>query len=245
MNDTLKLLQNHRSVRRFKDYPISEETLKELILSGQSAASSNFVQAYTVIHVKDPEKRRIMADIAGGQKHVMEAPLFLVFVADLERTHLSCNLHEEAFMEGQTEAFIIATVDTALMAQNLMVAAESMGLGGVYIGALRNNPEVVSNLLDLPDHTYPLFGMCLGYPAEENEIKPRLPLGAVLKPDSYLSATEVPTLKDYDDITEAYYGRRTTANRSDNYTKQLSRMFSKPLRPHMKAYLATKKLNLT
>lgn len=243
MNEILNLMNAHKSVRSFKSYPISEETLHELIRAGQSAASSNFIQAYTVIHVKDPEKRAIIAELSGNQAHVKTAPLFLVFVADLERARLSTTLHEEKMATGQTEAFLISTVDTALMAQNVMLAAESMGLGGVYIGAIRNNPRVVSELLDLPEHTYPLFGMCLGYPAEENEVKPRLPLEIVLKTDTYQSGNEVELLEKYDETMEAYYAKRTTANRSDNWTKQMARMFSKPLRPHMKDFLEKKNLN--
>lgn len=244
MNEILSLMNSHTSVRNFKDYPISDETLHELIKAGQSAASSNFIQAYTVIRVKDPEKRKIIAELAGNQSHVVDAPLFLVFVADLERARLSTTLHEEKMVHGQTEAFIISTVDTALMAQNVMLAAESMDLGGVYIGAIRNNPQVVSELLDLPDHTYPLFGMCLGYPESKNEVKPRLPLEIVLKTDSYQSGNEVELLRKYDDTMEAYYAKRNTANRSDNWTKQMARMFSKPLRPHMKDFLENRKLNM-
>ncbi|WP_312460586.1 nitroreductase family protein, partial [Proteiniclasticum sp.] len=127
MNHVIELLKSHTSIRNFKEYPVSDDTVIELIEAGQSAASSNFVQAYTVIQVKDPEKRRIMAEIAGNQNHVETSPVFLVFVADLERARLCSTLHGEKMEEGQTEAFIIATVDTALMAQNLMIAAESMG----------------------------------------------------------------------------------------------------------------------
>jgi len=243
MNETIRLMKKHTSVRHFKDYPISTETLTELIVAGQSAASSNFVQAYTVINVIDEEKRKIIAEIAGNQSHVVDAPLFLVFVADLERARLSSSLHDEKMIEGQTESFIITTVDTALMAQNIMLAAESMGLGGVYIGAIRNNPDVVSELLELPEHTYPLFGMCLGYPLSENERKPRLPVEIILKTDTYQSGNEVELLKEYDSVMEEYYLKRTTAARADNWTKQLSRMFSKPLRPHMKSFLKSRKLN--
>lgn len=243
MNETIRLMKNHKSVRFFKDYPISDETLRELIEAGQSSSSSNFIQAYSVINVRNPEKRKIIAELAGNQAHVTEAPLFLVFVADLERARLSTTLHEEKMVYGHAEAFIISTVDTALMAQNVMLAAESMDLGGVYIGAIRNNPDVVSELLDLPDHTYPLFGMCLGYPAVENEVKPRLPIELILKTDSYLSGNEVELLQEYDELMESYYTKRTADKRIDNWTKQISRMFSKPLRPHMKDFLEKKKLN--
>src|SRR5258708_7803753 len=85
----------------------------------------------------------------------------------------------DALPEGTPyfEAFLVAAVDAALAAQNATVAAESLGLSMVYIGALRNNPAGVGRLLDLPPGAMALFGMCVGYPLPTvtNEVKPRLP----------------------------------------------------------------------
>ena len=244
MNETITLLKNHRSIRHYKDYPISEETLKELVEAGQSASTSNFIQAYTIINVKDQEKRKIIAELSGNQKHIIDAPLFLVFVADLERARLCCELNGETMDIGSTEAFLLATIDTALMAQNIMTAAESMQMGGVYIGAIRNNPSIVSTLLELPQNTYPVFGMCLGYPDSETAQKPRLPLPVILKENYYDSRLNEELLKKYDQEIEIYYASRTDGKRTDSWTKQLSRMFSKYLRPHMKSFLESKNLDM-
>ena len=88
-------------------------------------------------------------------------------------------------IRGMTEQLLVATIDTALMAQNVAVAAESVGLGLCYVGGIRNHPEAVADLLKLPEHVYPVFGMSLGYPAQNPEVKPRLPLAAILKDDHY------------------------------------------------------------
>ena len=244
MNETITLLKNHRSIRNFKDYPISEETLKELVEAGQSASTSNFIQAYTIINVTDQEKRKIIAELSGNQKHIIDAPLFLVFVADLERARVCCDLNGETMDIGSSEAFLLATIDTALMAQNLMTAAEAMQMGGVFIGAIRNNPSLVSTLLELPQNTYPVFGMCLGYPDRENAQKPRLPLSVILKENYYDSKQNEELLKKYDQKIEKYYESRTDGKRTDSWTKQLSRMFSKYLRPHMKSFLESKNLDM-
>ncbi|MGB4589400.1 MAG: oxygen-insensitive NADPH nitroreductase [Clostridiaceae bacterium] len=244
MNETITLLKNHRSIRHFKDYPISEETLIDLIEAGQSASTSNFAQAYTIINVKDIEKRKIIAELSGNQQHIIDAPLFLVFVADLERARLCCEMNGEVMDAGSTEAFLLATIDTALMAQNMMTAAESMQMGGVFIGAIRNNPELVSTLLELPKNTYPVFGMCLGYPDQVTEQKPRLPLQIILKENLYDHKQDEAYLKEYDAKIVKYYGSRSDGKRTDSWTKQLSRMFSKYLRPHMKSFLESKNLDL-
>lgn len=71
---------------------------------------------------------------------------------------------------GLAEQLLLGVVDTAMMAQNALTAAESLGLGGVFIGGLRNNIEPVTELLKLPQHVLPLFGLCLGWPADNPDI---------------------------------------------------------------------------
>ncbi len=243
MNKTIETMKSHKSIRKYKNIPISKEIIHELILAGQSASTSNFAQAYSLIQVNNKQTRASFFEITKGQEHILHAPLFLVFVADLERARKSTVLYHETMDEGNVESFIIATVDTALMAQNVMVAAESLGLGGVYIGGIRNNPELVTKLLHLPKNTFPIFGMCLGYPDENHETKPRLPLAVILKNETYDEVNEGSLLKDYDEQIKTYYESRSMGQRIENWTKQMARMFSKSLRPHMKKFLEEQFLN--
>lgn len=236
MNDVINLLKSHRSVRKYKSEPIEEEKLKLIIEAAQCASSSNFVQAYTIIKVDDRKKREEITKLAGNQKYIEECPVFLVFCADLNRHKVACEMNSEDMAEGYTESFIIATVDAALAAQNAMIAAESMGLGGVYIGGIRNNPEKIVKILNLPANVYPVFGMCLGYPDERNETKERLPLDIVFKKEEYGSNDEE-NLRKYDEKVKQYYIERTNGERSDTWTGVVARMFSSPLRPHMKEFL--------
>jgi nitroreductase len=110
----------------------------------------------------------------------------LVFCADFNRISLSLEIENQPVKNlDSVEPFLIATVDTALFAQNVMIASESVGLGGVFIGGIRNKPDQVCELLTIPDYVYPVFGMCLGYPDPHkiNEQKPRLPLKAIIHED--------------------------------------------------------------
>lgn len=161
MNATIDLLNAHRSIRAFTDQPIETSDLHTLIQAGQAAATSSFIQACTVINVTDAEKRQALAQFAGNQAYVAAAPVFLVFCADMKRHQLACQMHDAPMQSGFTEQFITATTDCALFAQNVIVAAESLEMGGVYIGGLRNNIAAVSELLELPELVYPVFGMCI------------------------------------------------------------------------------------
>ncbi|TDT63262.1 oxygen-insensitive NADPH nitroreductase [Fonticella tunisiensis] len=237
MNDVINLLKSHRSIRKYMQKPVEEDKVKAIIEAAQSASTSSFIQAYTIIRVEDREKRKKIAKLAGEQSYVEECPLFLVFCADLNRHKLACKMNKVEMVEGYTESFITATVDAALAAQNAMVAAESMGLGGVYIGGIRNNPDEVSRLLNIPVNAYPLFGMCLGYPDENPGTKPRLPMDLVLKVDEYTIEGDEERLRAYDEIVKEYYLERTDGKREDTWTGMMAKMMSKVIRPHMKGFL--------
>jgi len=237
MNHVIELLKKHRSIRKFKQKAISEEMVLTIIEAAQCASTSNFIQAYTVIQVCDEAVRKEIAEFSGPQPWVEQSPLFLVFCADLKRLDRACSIHEKKMEKGYAEQFIIATVDTALVAQNTMIAAESLGLGGVFIGGIRNNPDRVCELLDIPDDVYPVFGMCLGYPADDPETKPRLPVNIVLKKDRYSTEGDKQRLEEYDRTTSEYYNSRSTCSRDDTWTGQMAEMMSKVMRPHMKGFI--------
>lgn len=235
MNPVITLLKNHRSVRAFTAEPVRDDMIRAIIEAAGAASTSNFIQAYTVIRVTDTETRKQIAQLSGPQPWVETSPLFLVFCADLKRAQNACACEQKEMVSGYTEQFIIATVDVSLMAQNAMIAAESMGLGGVFIGGIRNDPETVCTLLKIPDQVYPVFGMCLGYPDEKQEQKPRLPLDMVLKENYYKEDRE--QLTKYNEICSRYYQNRSSGSREETWTGQISKMMSKPARPHMKAFL--------
>ncbi|MBZ5486283.1 oxygen-insensitive NADPH nitroreductase [Halomonas aquamarina] len=235
MNDVINLMKSHRSIRKFTDRPIARELLVELIQAGQGAATSSHVQAYTVIHVKDPANREQIAELAGGQDYIASCADFLVFCADMKRPTEASERTGAKVVRGMTEQLLVATVDVALMGQNVATAAESEGLGICYIGGIRNNPQAISDLLKLPEHVYPVFGMCLGYPDHDPEVKPRLPVEAVLKEDYYTA--DAALVEDFDATMQAYYQSRSSGNKDTDWSHNLTPLFDNKLRPHMRDYL--------
>tara|TARA_E500000331_G_scaffold358093_1_gene422655 strand:+ start:2520 stop:3257 length:738 start_codon:yes stop_codon:yes gene_type:complete len=238
MESIIDLLKSHTSIRKFKDQPIEESLLLSLIEAGQGAATSSFLQGTTVIRIQNMETRRQIADLCGGQKYVENAAEFLIFCADLKRSKNCCDKHEVEFEGDYTEQFIIATVDVALMAQSMVAASESCGIGICYIGAIRNDPQTVTELLNLPKHVYPVFGLCLGYPDQAPEIKPRLPLKVVLKNEVYEDSQDKAFIDDYDAKVEEYYRTRSGGGHGTSWTAQIAGLLSTKSRPHMKDFLA-------
>ncbi len=240
MNEVINLLQSHRSIRKFTDQPIEQNVLEELIKCGQGAATSSFIQACTVIQVEDKDKRKELVTFGGNQPYIASAATFIVFCADMNRHRLACNMHQAEMLSGFTEQFITATVDCSLFAQNVLTAAQSLGIQGVYIGGIRNQIQAVSDLLELPELVYPVFGMCLGYPAQDPEVKPRLPLSVVLKKDVYHDQQDEAIITEYDEQVREYYRTRTGGNKDTAWSEQISDMLVKEARPHMLEYLKSR-----
>ncbi|WP_430462240.1 oxygen-insensitive NADPH nitroreductase [Thalassolituus sp. LLYu03] len=233
MNDVIRLLRSHRSIRAFADTPVTEEQLQEILLAGQAASTSSFLQVTSVIRVTDAEKRARLVELSGGQKWVGQAPEFLVWCADFYRHQ---QISPDARL-GFTEQLLIGAVDTAIMAQTALVAAESMGLGGLFVGGIRNKPAEVAGLLELPEHVLPLFGMCLGVPAQDPTLRPRLPLPLVLHTNAYNREGDKALLADYDARVHDYYEQRMGADKVMTWSEQISGILAKEARPHMKAFI--------
>lgn len=238
MNPVVELLKSHRSIRKFAARPIAAELFAELVRAGQGAATSSFLQGATIVRVRDAEKREKIAELAGNQRYVASAAEFMVFCADLKRAGNWCREYGKPFAGDFTEHFIIATVDVALMAQSMVCAAESVGLGICYIGGIRNNPGPVSELLALPKGVYPVFGLCLGYPAQDPEVKPRLPLSVIVKQDSYNEEGDREAIAAYDKAVREYYATRTGGGHGISWSEQVSVLLSEKSRPHMRDFLA-------
>lgn len=187
-NDTLAVLLDHRSVRGYKPDALPAGALEAMIAAAQSAATSSNMQWTSVVAITDPAKKKVLAEIAGNQKHIEQCPVFLCWVADMAR---NAGIGQAENVELETmpwiETFLVACIDVALAAQNAVVAAESMGLRTVYIGAMRNDPERVAELIGLPKQSFVVFGLCVGYAtdAAAGEVKPRVPQAMMLHREHY------------------------------------------------------------
>jgi nitroreductase len=200
-NSVLETLMGHRSVRHFLPTPLPEGTVELITAAAQSASTSSNLQVWSLVTVEDPEKKARLAEYAGGQKYIREAPLFIAWLADLRRVRSLGEAREiELVGPDYLEIGMVAMIDATLAAQNAFVAVESLGLGAVYIGAMRNHPEKVAEELGLPPNVFCVFGMCVGWPdlSAGEAVKPRLPQSVVLHRERYNEPTDGTDIAAYD-----------------------------------------------
>lgn len=198
----------HRSVRAYLPDPVSDDTLSAIIAAAQSAASSSNLQAWSVVAVRDTERKSRLASLAGEQEHIRQAPLLLVWLADLARLErVAGKVGEACAGLDYLEMLEVGVIDAALAAQNAVAAAESLGLGTVYIGGMRNQPEAVAAELALPPRVIAVFGLCVGTPDQQApaSVKPRPPQSVVLHQERYSLPAQDDGLAQYDGAMSAFY----------------------------------------
>lgn len=206
LTPVIALMLRHRSVRSYQDRPLAAGMLEILIAAGQSAATSSNMQAVSVVAVTDPDRRRRLSQASSGQAFVAEAPVILCFVADQARaTRVGAATAVDLWAIPLVDNFVAAITDAAIFAQNVLLAAQSMGLAGCYIGNMRNDPEFVAAELGLPPHAIVVFGLALGYEKPPvTGIRPRLPQQVVLHRERYTTDGEAAALARYDSVFAAH-----------------------------------------
>lgn len=220
-SETIKAQLAHRTIRQFTDQPVSDGVMQTLFDVAMHTATSMGMQNSSIIWVKDPAKRQRLAEI-NGQAYVADAPVYLMFVADLRR---ASRIFQEA---GQSDAgvrtmdlFTSAFTDACLQVQNLVVAAESLGLGTTILGGMLNDPKGVIETLALPELTFPVLAVMLGYPNQDPMLKPRMPKELRVMVDAYQEPDHITqALADYDETMRHYYDLRGGDRPAASYTEQ-------------------------
>ncbi len=222
MNETVKTQLAHRTIREFTDEKIPEEIFETLMEVARRTASSTGMQASSIIRVTDPELKKEIAKVC-NQEYVGRATELLIFIVDQYRNwniakEKGC--HEESIRD--MDRFFSAFTDACITAQNVVNAAESFGLGTVYLGSILNDSEKICELLELPELTFPVIGLGIGYPNQEPQLKPRMDMKFRVFENKYKPMTNyVEKLKDYDAEMRTYYDLRDANRRVDSFTNQV------------------------
>jgi len=238
MNQTLELLHNHTSFRSYTSQPLAEEQVDAIFKAASQTSSFSLLQAVSIIRITDPVLRKKVRQLSVNQPYIEEAAEFWIFCADFNRNH---RIAPEVDIE-YIEFLLIGSFDAGLMAQNALTAAESMGLGGVFIGGVRANINELSDVLGLPKYVIPLVGLCIGHPSEDKpDLKPRLPQSMVLLENQY-QPLDQEKLATYDETMLKYYENRPTrtpftVKKVKGWSDHIQDHLERSIQPQMMNYL--------
>ena len=204
-NEVVKTILSHRTHRRFLPDPVPSELMEILLACAYSAPSKSDLQQATVLRIIDEDKREAIASLIPGMPWIGSAPEFMVFCGDSSRIRGICERRGKPFANDHLDAFFNATVDSAIVMQNLIIAAESSGLGCCPISVIRNHATRVSEILQLPKWVFPVAGLCVGYPSAKAHVSVRLPLALTVHVDTYDQMVLDRELDGYDQRRDARY----------------------------------------
>ena len=222
MNETIKTQLNHRTIRKFENRPVEKEVLDTLLEVVNRTASSTGMQNSSIIRVTDKDLREKIYEIS-TQKYLLDVPELWIFVVDTLRND---RIARENGFEPKTscdmDKFFQGFTDSTLAIQNLTVAIESMGMGAVYFGSILNNMGKLVEALKLPKLVFPVLGIGFGYPKEEPQLKPRMPMEIKFFENEYkILPSYKEAIKEYDEEMTNYYDLRENGKRSDTFSEQV------------------------
>lgn len=223
MNDTIKHQVNHRSIRKFKDTPLTDAQIDAILSAASHTPTYTFLQSASIIGVTDKAQKQAIAAIC-KQPYVAECAYLFIIVADLYRDVQIAEAQgvTPAGME-RAERFFPTFYDATLMTMNMVTAAESMDLGCVILGSINNDMQAMIDLLNLPPYTFPCLGLAVGAPDQEPALKPRLPRTVTFMENTYQPlAHPLEDLAEYDNVVHEYYDLRDTTKPVDTFTAQMA-----------------------
>jgi len=245
MNETLKVIQNRRSTRAFEDKPVDRTTVDTIINAAMRSPTAGNMMLYSIIEIDDQSIKDKLVKSCDNQSFIARAPLVLLFLADYQRWFdFFVGSDVQSYCETQSKEFrypgegdlMLAGCDALIAAQTAVIAAESLGLGSCYIGDIMENYEFHQELFNLPQYTFPITLLCLGYPQPSTaKLKPRFPQQNIHFKNSY-QRIDQPTLqkmvagrepKKYianaANIGQHFYARKFSADFSVEMTRSVKK----------------------
>ncbi len=242
-NSTLVRMAGRGVMRRFKPDPLPAGMLDTLAAIALSSPSKSDLQQRDILIVENPVIRERMNTLLADQEWIPTCPHLLVFLGNNRRQRQIHEWRAHAFANDHLDAFFNAAVDSAIALSAFVTAAEAAGLGCCPISVIRNHAQEVSELLQLPDHVFPVAGLGVGWPAAPHFVSARLPLGLTLHRDCYTEATDE-AVRSYDRRRNGIFPYRSQRNvakfgEAEEYgwSEEKARHYALPERADFGAYV--------
>ncbi len=253
-NETITNILSRRSHRAFKADRVPKDLLDTLFATAFSAPSKSDLQQACVIHIQDKTKQQRIANASAKTQWVADAPVFLVWCGDSRRIRKLSEWRGHPFANDHLDAFMNAAVDAGICMQTFIIAAESFGLGCCPVSEIRDHIQLLSDELELPQHVFPVAGLCVGWPRGQPDVSMRLPMTTTVKTDTYEDENLIEEVSAYDIRREKIDKTRPEQQRyveefgiSSNYgwSENRTRQYSRPARDDFGRYIRNQGFNLS
>jgi nitroreductase len=219
----MKLLNEHRTIRKYTSQEIPETLLNAVLHAGTRASTTGNMQVYSIVVTRDKAMKEKLSPCHFNQPMIKEAPVVLTFCADFNRFNKWCRQRKADPGYDNFLSFVTAAIDALLVAQNVCIAAENEGLGICYLGTTTYMAEPIIDILELPAGVVPVTTVALGYPAENPPLTDRLPLEAVVHQERYNDYSE-------EDINRCYAEKEALSSSkqfvNENNLETLAQVFT-------------------
>jgi nitroreductase/FMN reductase [NAD(P)H] len=249
--DEIARIAAHRVHRRYLARGIAPDLMRLLCACALSAPSKSDLQQADILVVREKAKIHAIADLLPEMPWLREAPVFLVFLANGRRLLKISHMRDKPFPNDHLDLFFNATVDAAIVMTTFLRAAEAVGLGCCPISVIRDHAAIVSEMFALPEKVIPIAGMCVGWPAEEGGITPRLSLGTTVHEERFNENDLAAEINAYDRrraTTGPYRNQRELERFGRNefygWSEDKARQYATPLRADFGAFVRAKGFRL-
>ena len=249
--DEIARIAAHRVHRRYLVRDIAPDLMRLLCACALSAPSKSDLQQADILVVREKAKIQAIADLLSEMPWLREAPVFLVFLANGRRLPKISDMRDKPFPNDHLDLFFNATVDAAIVLTTFLRAAEAVGLGCCPISVIRDHAAIVSEMFALPEKVIPIAGMCVGWPAEEGSITPRLSLGTTVHEERFKENDLAAEINAYDRrraTTRPYRNQRALERFGRNefygWSEDKARQYATPLRADFGAFVRAKGFRL-
>ena len=249
--ETLAGMAARGSQRDFAAEAVGSDLIRQLCAVALASPTKSDLQQRDILRISDPELRRAVNRLVGGQAWIAGAPELLIFCGNNRRQRQIHAWRGRPFVNDHLDAFFNAAVDAAIALGAFVTAAEAVGLGCCPVSAVRNEAQRLSDLLGLPDHVFPVAGLALGWPAAPALISQRLPLSVTLHDNRFGSSDPRSAVEAYDRAraaTQPFAKQRFTEDYGEapdyGWSEDKARQYSKPERADFGAFVRAKGFNL-
>ena len=180
-----ELANTHRSIRSYTSQDIDDALLNDLLYAGLRSSSAGNMQTWSVIVTRDEVRKRWLYEAHRKQAMILQAPLVLTFCADVFRMREWLRVNDSKQSFDDLLGFLTGTVDAVIAAQTICLAAESVGLGICYLGTTWWAADKIIEYLELPKGVFPVTSIVTGYPAQDPDLRDRLPLDIMVHREKY------------------------------------------------------------